>query len=383
MMPATPTAATEPPLSILQLCNPTAFGGLERVVQGLSLGLAARGHRVTVAGVHVPGADRRAFFEPLAAGGVATRPVVIGARDYLGERREVARLLDELRVDVVQAHGYRADIVHRGSAAARQIGFISTMHGTGDLTGLTAVYDWLQERLLHRSDAVIAVSTPIAARLQRRVSADRLHVVPNAWVPLRPPLPRAEARARIGLPADVPVIGWVGRLAPVKGPDLLLQALAGLSDRPWLACIVGEGPERLALEALAATLGLQERVRFVGALPEAGHLSAAYDVFALSSRSEGTPIALLEAMAARTAVVAFGVGGVPSVLNDTTEGWLCPPGDLAAMTAAFEHALHAPAERARRAAAAADRLEREFGVEPWLDRHERIYRAAIQSARSR
>jgi len=351
------------------------------VVQGLAIGLVRRGHRVTVLGTHVPGADLEPFFRPMRDAGVAVLGMAFGGRAYLAERKAVAAAFDTLAADVVHAHGYRPDLLHRGAAQRRGMAVVSTLHGTSQIRGLPGLYEWIHERTLRRSEAVIAVSKPIESHLLRHVRRERLHLVQNAWAPIDQPLPRGDARRTLGLPADGPVIGWVGRLVPVKGPDLFLETLHAIRERPWTACIVGDGPERAALEAQATTLGLGDRVRFAGAIPDAGRLIPAFDLFALTSRSEGTPIALLEAIAAGTAVAAFGVGGVPLVVQDGAEAWVRAPGATSALAEAFAEALAQPETRRARAAAATVRLARDFGVEPWLDRHERIYRDAISRRR--
>jgi glycosyltransferase involved in cell wall biosynthesis len=107
-------------------------------------------------------------------------------------------------------------------------------------------------------------------------------------------------------------------------------------------------------------------------VPDAARLLAAFDVLVLSSRTEGTPMILLEAMAAGVPVVSFAVGGVPNVLSDTT-GWLVPPGDLAALQEAVRQALQSEPSAASRAAAARRRVAERFGLEAWLDRVEQIY----------
>jgi glycosyltransferase involved in cell wall biosynthesis len=137
--------------------------------------------------------------------------------------------------------------------------------------------------------------------------------------------------------------------------------------------IVGEGPERPGLEALARELGLTDQVRFYGAHPEAGRLFRAFDAFVLSSRSEGTPITLLEAMSAGVPVVATAVGGIPDVLTEK-EARLVPPEDPPALGAAIRTAIEDRTAAAQRAAAASRRLEEQFGAERWLAKHEEMYR---------
>jgi glycosyltransferase involved in cell wall biosynthesis len=111
-----------------------------------------------------------------------------------------------------------------------------------------------------------------------------------------------------------------------------------------------------------------------GALPNAGHLLPAFDLFMLSSRTEGTPITVLEAMAAHIPIVATAVGGVPDMLSND-EAWLVPPEQPEALAAAISDAIRNPADAHARATRARERLERDFNVETWLTQYESIYRS--------
>jgi glycosyltransferase involved in cell wall biosynthesis len=139
--------------------------------------------------------------------------------------------------------------------------------------------------------------------------------------------------------------------------------------------MVGDGPERSGLEAWAAQRGVADRIRWLGAVPEAGRYLAAFDAFALSSRTEGTPIALFEAMAAHLPIVATAVGGVPDVVTDR-EAILVPSEDPVALGMGITRVFAEPAT-ATRVAAAATRLEDQYGVAAWIRRHDDVYRAAI------
>jgi glycosyltransferase involved in cell wall biosynthesis len=361
---------------ILQIVAPGAFGGLERVVQLLGAGLVRLGHEVHVVAVAGPteaGANE-GFLGPLADAGVQTHPLVVRGR--LEERAAVARLCRELRPHVVHTHGYRPDVLDADVARRLGIPVVTTVHGFTGGGWRNRVYEWLQCRAFRGFDAVVAVSRPLVSRLTAAgVSASRIHEVPNAWgdvgMPVAP-LGRQEARRLLGLPADDFVVGWVGRLSPEKGADVLLGAIPYLKDLPLAVSFVGDGAERLSLAARARGLGLNGQIHWHGAVAEAGRFFSAFDVFVLSSRTEGTPIVLFEAMAAGVPIVATEVGGVPYVVSPA-EAALVAAGYPAGLATEIRAVHRAPEVAQRRACAARTRLERDFNVAAWLDRYVAIY----------
>ena len=359
---------------MLHIIAPGDVGGAERVVHALAIGQHQAGHRVRVVAVLVNGADRHPFLAPLEQAGVETIPLRVRPRAYGRERTAIAELCRRLRPHVVHTHGYHVDVVDAGAARRAGVPTVTTVHGFTGGDWKNWIYERLQRRAFRRFDAVVAVSRPLARDLERGgVPPARLHVVPNAVPPNEPPpLPRDQARARLAAPNGRFHVGWVGRLTPEKGADVLLAALPLLADLSLVVSVVGDGRERPRLQASAARLG--DRVRWLGNLAEAGRLFAAFDVFALSSRTEGTPMVLFEAMAARTPIVASAVGGVPDVVSPQ-EALLVGADDPAALAAAIR-AVHAdPAAAAARARRANERLASDFAPGPWLERYERIYRS--------
>src|SRR5437879_302447 len=362
---------------------PCEAGGLERVVHALATAQRRAGHRVSVVAVLPNGREDHPFLPPLIAAGVEVVPVRLRPRAYLRERAAVIEICRRIRPDVVHTHGYRADVID--ASAARRLGVptVTTVHGFagGDLKN--RFYEWLQRWAFRRFDAVVAVSRPLAADLARAgVPVQRLHVVPNAWPEGDPPLPRDRARRMLAVPEGRFHVGWVGRLSPEKGPDVLLAALESLSDLPLAVSVLGDGRSRAPLEALAARRGLAQRVRWFGNQPDARRLFSAFDVFVLSSRTEGTPMVVFEAMAAGAPIVATAVGGVPDIVS-SAEGALVPANDAIALAAAIRAVYRNPAAAAAQARAARNKLARDFGVEPWLRRYRAIYQSVCHRARRR
>jgi glycosyltransferase involved in cell wall biosynthesis len=357
----------------LHVLAPARFGGLERVVLSLAGGMARRGHDVHAAAVvDAAEADGHPFLAALADAGVTVHRIEVGARAYGAERAAVARLRERIRPIVVHTHGYRADVLHGRASRGPGTIAISTVHGfTGGGRRMKA-FEWMQRIALRGVDTVAAVSRPLARALAASgISPSRIRVIPNAVEMFAPVLGRADARRRLGISGDAFTVGWVGRLSREKGADVLLEALARI-DHDLRCVVVGDGPERGALEAQAAALGLSARVRFAGAMDDAAALMPAFDAFALSSRTEGSPVALLEAVAAGIPLAAAAVGGVPDLLRPS-EALLVPPEDPAALAAALR-SLHADrASSAARAASARERVARELSVDAWLDAYEAAY----------
>ena len=366
---------------IVQLVSNPGIGGLERVVEFLASGMAARGHRVHAGLFCDARAPRPPLADALQGAGVAVDLWAMPPRSYLRERGRAEALCRKVEADLLHTHGYRADVLDAPAARRCGIPCVSTVHGFagGDLKN--RLYERFQMRALRRFDAVVAVSQRLAEGLAGRgVPASRLHTIVNAWRPGRPPLGRADARRALGVNVEGRRIGFVGRLSREKGADVLVEAVALLHEPEVAVSVLGDGRERSALEALAATRGLASRITWHGVVPDAARLTQAFDVLVLSSRTEGTPVALFEAMAASVPVVATRVGGVPAVVGEK-EALLVPSEQPEALAQAIARVLHEPGAAAERAGAARRRLDEQFGEGPWLDAYEALYRNVVAERR--
>ena len=368
-------------MRILHVTAPAPFGGLERVVLGLTGGLRRAGHDVRVAAVLDPGVREHPLVMALGAAGVPVDVVQVGARAYLAERRAVTELCRAHGIEVLHTHGYRPDVVD--GAAARRLGVpaVSTVHGFTGGGWRNRLYERLQERAYRRYDAVIAVSAPLVERLvSRGVPRSRIHVIRNAWDgPVAAPdggAGRAVARAALGVPADGFRVGWIGRFSAEKGPDVMVNAVTVLGPQGVDLSMIGDGALREPLRRLAASRSAAGYISWHGAVPDAGRFLPAFDALVLSSRTEGTPMILFEAMAAGVPVVTTAVGGVPDVVTPA-EALLVPDGDLAGLARAILEVRDRPDEARVRAGRARERLAREFAAEPWIGRHVDLYRALI------
>lgn len=357
--------------TILHVLAPGPTGGMESVVRLLARGLVEAGHEVH-AHVIVDSDPLPEVVDHLRAAGVGVHPSYVPGRRYGRERAETLRLIRTLAVDVVHCHGYRADVVDAGAARAEGVATVSTVHGFTGGGWKNAVYEWLQFRALRRMDRVIAVSAPLVTLLRGRgIASDRIVLLPNAYEPPDPPLSRAEARRTLGLDPEATVVGWIGRMSHEKGVDVFVDAAVRSDDADWCWLAIGDGPDRSA--ALAASAPLGRRAVLPGLVPNAGRSIRACDVLVLSSRTEGTPIVALEAMAAGVPVVATAVGGVPDLL-DSGAGVLVEPENPAALLEAIRAVVESSdEERGSVVQAARSRVETHFGLRPWVEAHAALY----------
>ncbi len=362
---------------VVHLLAPAPAGGLESVVATLAREQQAQGIAVFVAPIVHGSPDEHPFVRGLVDEGQQVAPVVCSPRGYLSERRAVARILKTVRPDVLHSHGYRPDVVDAPVARRLRIPTVTTVHGFTGNSRRNRLNEWLQVRAFRRFSAVVPVSEKLAADLARRgVPRDRIRLVRNSWAPATEFLERREARAELGLPEDGSVVGWVGRFSPEKAPEGALEALAGVADRSVRLALIGEGGMKEELRSLASSLGVGDHVTWLGRIPHAARTLRAFDVLLLSSRTEGTPMVLLEAMAAEVPIVTTSVGGIPEFLT-SREAILTEFGDISALSAGIERILQEPEAARDRAHTARLALDDRFNVRQWVERYSSVYDSVI------
>jgi glycosyltransferase involved in cell wall biosynthesis len=285
----------------------------------------------------------------------------------------LAALLRRLRPEIVHTHTLSTNFYGRAAARlARVPRRVTTVHThMGELlrydprgAGGNRLLFGYNQRVTRRVDRVIAISESVRKwLLDSCVPAARLRLV-RCGIPLPSDAQLADdrrrARAAWGFGEDCWVIGNVARAHPVKDQVTLLEAAAPLlrADADARLVIAGDGPELPRLRDRVAALSLDGRVKLLGPVPEGRALMSAFDVFALSSRLEGLPLAVLEAMAARRPVVATDVGGLSELVVPGASGLLVPAGSRDALRAALTQ-VRADADLARRFGEAGRRIVEE------------------------
>ena len=194
---------------------------------------------------------------------------------------------------------------------------------------------------------------------------------------------RESVRESLGIPVGVPLIGTVGRLTEVKRQDLLIRAVAKLSElipHVWLL-LVGDGPERERLQEIAARCDVSDRVVFAGYQARPEQYLRTMSVFALTSRSEGFPVSLLEAWLAKVPIVCSAVGGIPGVVSHEVNGLLFPTGDEASLMRALARVLGDPVLSSRLADAGHKVLRERYSIERMASEYEAAYASRLPRAR--
>jgi glycosyltransferase involved in cell wall biosynthesis len=391
-------------MKILRVIARLNVGGPARHVVLLNRGLSGRGHDTLL--VHGSIDAGEASLEHLAqASGLPTRKIPELGRSIspLSDVRaflQLVRTIFREAPDVVHTHTAKAGTLGRIAALAynaarprrRRCLIVHTFHGhvlTGYFGRIGSLLARLAERALGAATDRIIVISP----LQRNDLVNRLHVAPDArtavvplGLDLRPLLEQAPdaptLRRDLQIPDEAVVVGYVGRFVPIKNIGLLVRAFAAASrerGNMWLV-LAGDGPLRAEIASLAGECGVGDRLRFLGWTENLAALYATLDICALSSVNEGTPVAIIEAMAAGRAVIATAVGGVADVVVDGRTGVLVEAGNVEAFAAALERLAASPHERLTLGAAARHAVRR-FSAERLVEDIDRLYETALAEKR--
>jgi glycosyltransferase involved in cell wall biosynthesis len=356
------------------------LGGAQSYVASLVPALVGR-FEVTVA-AHGPGPladvvrEAGARYIPLSHVRRPIRPW----RDLIG-LLELIRILRRERPAIVHANSSKAGVLARLAAFVTGVPVrIFTVHGwafSANSGASARLYAYLDRAMGALTTMTICVSENErrAGLAARACSAERSVVIHNAVDVAAAPRARPDA--------GTPRILVVGRLKAPKDFVTIVRALAELAPGSFTLQVAGSGPDRPALENELRRLGLGGAVEFLGDRADVPRLLAAAHVFALSSRSEGFPVSILEAMAAGVPVVASAVGGVPEAVVDGETGILVPPGDPSALASGLQRLLGSAELRARFGSAGRARAEELFDLPAFHRAHVSLYQMLLEASGAR
>jgi glycosyltransferase involved in cell wall biosynthesis len=307
--------------------------------------------------------------------------------------RDLVRHFRHFRPDLVDTHLSKAGFLGRLAAKICGVAAIHTFH-----IDIFSGYDWnptqrslflqLERRAARWSARLVCLSDDLGAQiLEHRIGEAAQFRTINLGLELddfdvshsQINVIREKLRAELDLPRDAVLIGHISRLAPVKSVKTFIQAAAILAlNHPNITfLVIGEGETRARLESLARELKLGPKIRFLGLRSDIAQLNLALDAVALTSLQEGTPISIIESLAASRAVVASDVGGVSRLIEHERTGLLTPSGDSVAVSRALERVLNEPQNAASWGENGRAKMRREFDVSRMIADHDELYREVL------
>jgi len=354
------------------LTRSDAVGGASIHVRDLARAMQARGHQVVV---FIGGTGR--VTDQLAAAGVPFRPLAQLRRSLSPWRdawaiSEFTTAMREFQPHLVSAHTAKAGWIARAVCARLAIPAIYTPHGLSVGKRAKApvrMLAKLAERVAGRwnQDIVCVCEAECHLALASQIAPrERVHVIQNGVCDVAPELRASPAASPCRLVS-------VARFEEPKDHRLLLQAMSRLKDLQWELDLVGDGPLEKDCRALAATLGVGGRVRFLGYQPDPAPALARASLFVLSSRSEALPRSVLEAMRAGLPIVASAVGGLPEIVDSKSNGVLIPKSDEAKLAAALREMLLDARARAEYGRVSRAAYEARFRFDLMLEKTAALY----------
>ena len=342
------------------------IGGSERHLLTLLPALADRGVEPVFIGLDDPAWDPSNFYDALTVPAVRI-PAPRDLDPFL-----LARLVRDTRADVVHTHLVHADLYGGLAAKLRGTTLVSTKHNDDPFR--TGAFRFVERGLARLADRVVTISDSLHRFTVERVGVPAAKVEtihygldepPRAW----------GTNPEDAVPTGVRIVLSVSRLSQQKGIDVAVHGLLSLPDNTVLV-VLGEGPERSSLEALARDLGVDARLFLPGRVPDVAAWLRRASVYVQPARWEGFGLAVLEAMVCGLPVVATNVSSLPELVADGETGLLVPPDDPAALARAVERALADPAL----GPAGHERARREFSVQRMADRTAALYESLLSAS---
>lgn len=369
-------------MQILLLRSSTGVFGAERMILELAAGLANRGIEpvIGVIGNRNPASKELATYA--AEQGLKTELFECQGPFDLKTALSIRRFLKANGIELVHAHGYKANFYAVASSFLTRYRCLATCHPWTEVTysRRARLYTALDKLLLRRMVRISAVSDAVRQEVLQALPGMACEVIPNGIEVQRfAHSDTAGLRKKLGLSDNHEIIGTVGRLVPEKGIDYLIESMAIIKqERPDARLvIVGDGPMRYGLEKLVRERGLETKIVFAGVRDDVPDLMALFDVFVLASVSEGLPMVILEAMAAGRAIVATSVGDIPKVVHHGSSGFVVRPRDVTGLAVAIRTLLDDPERAHELGCTAQQQVKERFSSQAMADKYLAQYEAIL------
>ena len=379
-------------MRVLHLIHGEGIYGAELILVYLAREMQRLGHEMIVGSIRDPGTPTTELESFAENCGLTVLPIRIAPRPTPGVVRSLLRIVRQVRADVVHSHGYKADILLGLLPRSLRGPMLATAHGWTYPPRFTALwlYQVLDRLSLRRLDRVVVVAPHMmSVQAVRNLPAGKTIVICNGIPSLQErlsdqlrrgvqPIPDALRR----LMSSRPTLVAIGRLSLEKGFDVLIEAFAAArrGNEAYQLALIGDGPERAALQAQIGRLGLDDHVLMPGYVDCADRILESAKAFVMSSFTEGLPLALLEAMQWRVPIVATAVGAIPQLLEGGA-GTLVRPRDIASLQNALRRVMTANGSLAGEVETAFGRVNRDYSSARMCGEYVTLYQQIVESRR--
>ncbi|WP_144058897.1 glycosyltransferase [Rhodopirellula sp. SWK7] len=356
-------------------------GGPDKTILNSPRFLNPLGYRCVCVYLRDPGDDGFSVIAERAAEKKASLEAVddFGIKD-VGIVSRLRELVDCYQPTIWHGHDYKSNLLGLMLRRRHPMQLVTTVHGWVQKTWKTPLYYFVDRQCLPRYDRVICVSQDLYDDcLRSGVAATNLSLIDNAialddYAASNDP---AEAKQRLSFSTNTTLVVGVGRLSNEKGFDLLIRSIANLIDSgaDVSLAIAGDGAEHDSLQQLIRSTGHQDRIRLLGFVADPRTVYRAADLYALSSRREGLPNVVLEAMAMGVPVLATRVAGMPTLISDDVNGRLVEPDDMDELQQALAALIADPSARQRYGEAGRQTVEERFSFEGRMKKMVDVYRS--------
>ena len=359
---------------VLQLISSRGFYGAESLLLNLAKSLANLEWEIFLVILTDDLILQGDWFEMASPSGVTVE--VIRCRNKVDWHavRRIQRVVQERAIEVVNTHGYKADLYAWAALRNSGIPLVATCHAWVGRNARLKLYAYLDHMFFRRFDAVVGVSEAVSAAMcQFGVPSNKVQTIENGVQISR--FRHAQRRDFNAGGKRRKIIGVVGRLVPIKGVEFAIRAFQYVVRRfpDTMLAIVGDGPLSGHLKDIAAELGLNRNVLFLGKRRDMPEMYASMDIFVLPSLYEATSMAILEAMASHKPVIATNVGGTPVIVKDGENGLLVEPKNAQALAAAIIRLLEEPELSRRLAANGCSWVEKRFSAHAMGQQYKQLY----------